>query len=229
MAGFLYYVPKERNPTRAKLEALGFPFHARAGVPGCGCDKGPDGGVGAVFALSLPAGVEPSIGHYPDKQVWENKFGGDIWIGWEREAPPRPPDLQWERTVAGKLVKLLDGNMWTIPAIRNPDNTPAVECVLRPGNNGTIRRDEPAPPYQALWRFIGRMLTLAGTAATPTLEECVPPIASAMSMNYAVSPCELLTLGLLTEVNMFLVFGAIAGIPEEAWGLKSREPMDFTQ
>ncbi len=229
MAGFLYYIPKERNPTREKLEALGFPFHAQAGVPGCGCDKGPDGGMGAVFALSLPAGVEPSIGHYPDKQVWENKFGGDIWIGWEREAPPEPRDVQWEQTVAGKQVKLLDGNIWTVPAIRNVDGTLAVEAVLRPGNNGTIRRDEPAPPYAALWTFVHRMFTQHGTDARPSQEECVNMIASAMSINYAVSPCELLTLGLLTEVNMFLVWGAIAGIPEEVWGVHRREPLDFAK
>jgi hypothetical protein len=227
MAGFLYYIPKERNPTREKLAKLGFPFAEWAAVPGCGCDKGPDGGVGAVFVLSLPVGSQPTVGHYPDTQHWENRFGGDLWVGWEREAPPRPLDLQWERAVQGKPVKLLDGNTWIVPAILNPDQTLAVEAVLRPGNNGTIRRDEPAPQYKSLWTFINRMLNTHGTSVKPTQEECVNGIASAMSMNYAVSPCELLTLGLLTEVNMFLVFGAIAGIPEEAWELKQRAPMDF--
>lgn len=217
MAGFLYYVPKERNPTREKLEALGFPFHAQAGVPGCGCDKGPDGGVGAVFSLGVPAnpaGAEPTTGHYHDKQTWFEGYDSALWLGWGTASPPEPADLQVSRTIVGHSLRLTDGNVWTIPTIRNMDGSPAVEAVLGLGPNGRIGFGGPAPQYTALWGLIHRILDEARGMVKPTLEECLECVSSAMGLNYLVTKWELAALGVFTDANLLRVFGAVADIPE---------------
>lgn len=216
MAGFLYYIPKERNPTREHLATLGFPFAARAGVPGGGCDKGPDSGMGTVFSLgppANPAGDEPKIGHYPDRQTWYEGYDSAVWLGWETDSPPGPADLQVTRTITGRPTQLTDGNTWTLPTIRNMDGSPAVERVLGLGPNGRIGFGGPAPQYTALWGLIHRILDEARGTAQPTLDECLECVSSAMGLNYLVTKWELAALGVFTDANLLRVFGTIADIP----------------
>ena len=215
MAGFLYFIPRNRQPTREYLAAIGFPFAACAAVPGAGTDQGPDGTAGAIFTLGPPehpTGKEPVLGK--GEKEWLPAYDEQVWLGWCKDDPPHPLDLQRRSTLAGHNMTLTDGHAWIVPTIRTMDGRPAVESVLTLGPDGQCRFDRPAPAYAGLWAMIHRIWQQAqGQLPPPTAEECFECVASAMALNYRVSKWELAALGVFTDANLLRVFGAIADIP----------------
>jgi len=95
--------------------------------------KGPGGQSGVLLCVFPPDGAAPKrLGFYPDFQEWLPAIAGKLWIGLDREEPPRPRDLV--RTGGGRDVDGVpkpphpgrplamgpQGEQWTVPVIRRP-------------------------------------------------------------------------------------------------------------
>lgn len=91
---------------------------------------GPGGNVGIVLNWGTPR-----PGYFPESQEWHELPGG-VWIGWEREHPPTPDDLDRapDRTVQGAPTRLGDGREWVVPNVVN------IPCAFGLGPGGTVSR-----------------------------------------------------------------------------------------
>lgn len=125
MAGYLLFIPGHRGHDSKVLDSLG-----AADLVDRGCAPllqtehvGPTGkgGTLACWDHGGHPDLDPVRLYDPDAQTWRpapargELAEGRYWIGWETARPPRPVDLERDKTLQGRTVELADGNQWLIP------------------------------------------------------------------------------------------------------------------
>lgn len=226
MAGFLYYLPGQRPPSRERLSSVGFP-HAHEAAAHTE-SPGPDGGRGYVFALkptSVPGSRQPEPIFDPQsvnaeatepKQVWHKCADGAWWLGWNLDDQPRPVDLARTKSLVGVDMLLTDGATWRIPQMRAYDGLPRVSCVLDITPDGKIVANEPAPQYRRLWDAMVTALEKAGRAENIfDNEQTINLVCDVVAWNYRVTIWELMKLGVLELANFGKMFQVVAGLRDE--------------
>lgn len=64
------------------------------------------------------------MGYYPDEQTWHPVGdGSQLWVGIDTDRKPTPAELKRRLVHSGYQLELADGNQYTIPVIRRPDNS----------------------------------------------------------------------------------------------------------
>lgn len=222
MAGFLYFLPTTKKQIeRTDLVKIDFPFYDNALLPGRHVERdGPGHEVGSVFQLTgqtNPRAESPTpIGYYPDDQEWA--CAGKYWIGWRKDAPPTPIDLERRMNVSGHPVKLLDGIEWLVPAVRqvNGLNTlPQVWGLDSEGNNCTVT----SPEHELLWDkacmlfdfYTGNEESVKGMELT--YDDSLTIAAQALAVNYLLGEKEIRARKMCGNEELQMLGKAIVDLP----------------
>lgn len=202
MAGFLYYLPGEKQqPSLEKLSEKGIgyafdtpPFHMPLQGNGPGGNR-----VGVLVGCQDRMG-EHSIRYLPNEQEWIELPAG-VWLGWYRNAKPTPADLARDQQLPGYDLTMADGNQWTIPLVRNVDDCGEPVCMLP----AVLVRDKhsrslvPGPPierYRYLWDATEWAWTAMVSEEDIAEEKAEEAVGMLYGANYYVGVEELLALGL---------------------------------
>lgn len=129
MASFLYFFPQTRINTVKDIHAK----HGLADVlNGASLDvrkvlnNGCGGLDGTVVSAHTVHGKQPITQYSTDTQVWSPVVDADDkvlhWIGYEKEHPPTPQDLERAETVSGCAVQI-KGQEWIVPVVHAPLST----------------------------------------------------------------------------------------------------------
>jgi hypothetical protein len=229
----LYFVPGD-EPTRDQLREIGFDHAEFAELPGCGCKSGPNGEQGYVFGLRKgphAAAQQLSPSYYVDKQVWRETHGGKMWLGWDKDRPPTPEDLQRDAALKtgppgdsqnvaagfGRAVRLNDCHDWIMPAVGVAIEHTRLPVVYGGDKNGALVAIAVEEPFGRLWAFVQRFFQ----ATVPTWDQekftpddIVDLITLGLALNYRISRWEVLALGFLSPQAMQRALCALEDLPE---------------
>lgn len=212
MSGFLYFKPGQPsvNAEKAKDWGLGYAFTTRA----CGgqCQgQTPSGGAGIVFADKQRMGESPIKMDMPN-QVWGKIPQSDVWVGYWKDAPPTPEDLEREHQLPGYFVPLADGRRWLMPTVRRFDRsqtafTSALPCYMEVDADGKWSEGRVLGIHAHLWDLttpyadeLFRANTEDGFVAREfTKQELCDAVAVLLQTNYAVGVAELSLMRALTN------------------------------
>ncbi|MCP4571475.1 MAG: hypothetical protein GY838_03920 [bacterium] len=170
----LYYLPgvtrkqlaPDGNLSRSMLEARGL-AETFADVVGINVDcvvsdvtgTGPDGSSGCVLCYQTPAPADElpeKTGFAPEAQTW-HKATDQLWIGLTNDSPPTPEDMRREKQSSGYPWTMGDGNAWTVPILRRPDESTELPTAMILRDDGTI--DQPVKAaYRKLWEDAGQVV-----------------------------------------------------------------------
>lgn len=119
MAGFLYFASGITSPVNDELIdrlELRYAFE-RSPAHGPLNGRTPSGVDGTIFADE--ARLKPQeLAYRPDDQAWRKRPGDDcVWVGYWKDAPPTPGDLERAKQLSGESVEFADGNAWRIPRL----------------------------------------------------------------------------------------------------------------
>lgn len=122
MAGFLYYKPGMRKNDQVTLAevnnwGLSYAFDSAPLSRDVKATREMGGQNGFVFADKSRMGGK-TIALYPDEQQWRKIPGSECQVGCYLDDRPGPGDLERKLTIRGYPLEFLDGNDWTIPLIR---------------------------------------------------------------------------------------------------------------
>ena len=228
MAGFLYYLPKRRGALDGDLAELGL-LDVLACPRAFGeAPKGPDDGAGCMIARSPASrGTVPELAYRPEDQEWRECGGGKWWLGWYRQSPPRPMDLERSRSeLMGYRVKLGDGDSWLVPVARSfPEGCPLPKSLVL-GSDGESVTEQLLGEYvefskraERLWGWFCADNGLAELAPgdhgeRPDYAWRLGTVAMALGLVYHVSRWEVGMTGLVTSDNIREVERAIFDWPE---------------
>ena len=258
MFGFLYYLPLAKD-TVVQDGRLAAGVLANAGLSDvlldvsavpkecvvAECRSGPDGKAGCVL-IPVPVHRElpGKLGYDPDSQVWRPSGSGPstldsgLFLGWYRDAVPRPADLERTQQIAGWEIRDAYGDTWSIPVARGVNN--------RRGNFPFAVRwgDEGKPycgvsgRYQQFWADSARLWDLVAAHAQPahgglaiigegfTDEDdqfLIDMVHRALQVNYRVDAWALAAYdqvrpGWLTQVTASLIANAVVDMHgKRAW------------
>lgn len=215
---FLYYVP---NIDGAKLsrewlrksplcEVLRDCWERNTGwslVNMCDCNNGPDGLRGVVFSFGS---ADQQVTKYdPAHQRWVDC--GTHWLGIDERFPPHPSSLQRRRIIPGEEHELNDGNVWILPIVSQPSDTPNLRPwrVALPTIETLASLKSGAPKfvehYQAIWDLTAKIINwqLLGLPVAETPAESVLFLYEAactlLGLNYRIGPHEADMLELFQE------------------------------
>lgn len=199
MSGFLYYTSTKAKPS----DTLGYAFDGGKGTSR-GCTNGPDGKSGNVYAPPYQwDGAEHRIGYFADKQTWMQE--GDWWVGRYNE-PCELSAIEREKQLAGKHVKLGDGQRWHVPIARSFDHAGQHVHIPRTFTraNGEWVYGACSPAYQRLWtateEHLNKLYESAGNGKLEVLiEDALEISVIALQANYCVAEAEVALLGLLND------------------------------
>lgn len=117
MAHYLVYVPDqhvqasgEHDPPMHPLEYVGLPDHVASAFQ-VGIASGPDGQAGSLFGWHAPTAAF-RLQHTPDKQDWipavphHDQPAARYWLGFWKDSPPTPVDLQKPKMLPGIELEL---------------------------------------------------------------------------------------------------------------------------
>ncbi len=227
MSAFLYFVPEDPEKPNAE------PAQPDAGElewPGCPATgtlpSGSRGNVCRLRGTLAPGGTSPMLGYYPGKQEWAAIQGSKLWLGWERDHPPTPADLQRETMYPGHVVTMADGQEWTVPIVQTIIGDAALPTIYGIDANGALLKNKVLPAFERLWDLTRRLYAaIENFDVTKITEpESVELLCSALALNYRVARWEVLNLGLLTVENKQRVFGAMIDFPQAALLPETPEP-----
>ncbi len=198
-------------PTPTILSALGFTFAKDCELPGRACDRGPNGAPGHCFKLRGSAGV---VGHYQNTQTWKLAYGGELWIGWETGKPPGPVELARDDQHPGYDLLLRDGNMWTMPTIRQIGGVSLLPRVH--GLNGDGKRERViAPEHARLWALTEKAWAafVGGEDGALNDDELYEFVYGALGLNYKIGAEEASALSLFSDADLIKAAKAAVDIP----------------
>lgn len=114
--------------------------------------RGPGGLPGCLICYQTPKGDVPRRWCYmPKEQTWTPVGDGSLlWIGVDSAEPPTPEEMARKKQYDGYSVLLGDGNRWSVPVVRAPDDTTSLprDMVW----DATGRLIEPIKPlYESYW------------------------------------------------------------------------------
>lgn len=197
MASFKYYFPGvapeqlqgairddflARRNLLSQLGGLTVPQDASANQ----LHKGPDDGQGMLLIPKSPIDPDQSLIYQPKRQGWLKSTAGEVWIGWELEAPPSPADLLRPQTLEGHQISDAAGQSWQIPIARAEQ----LEYGFLPTVFTFDAAGEPVrhlvPTHRELWERAGELWdyyahTFALAAAEQGEEVAVPEAREAWS------------------------------------------------
>lgn len=116
MAGFLYFVEGEpRNAIDIIADhGLGHALESTCVLSPITLGATPSGNAGCI--LDDPKRHESSPCYRVDQQTWQRL--GDLWVGYWKDDPPKPSDLERASLIPGYEIELGDGNLWRVPLAR---------------------------------------------------------------------------------------------------------------
>lgn len=229
--GFLYFLPGGPAVTRKRVEdaGLGYLFDGRRG-PGpshVGLEPGPGGKPGCAFSVAgrsgrggpLPSRASETKPGEDGKRepvvAWSPIHGTEAWIGVLEDALPGPADLARAEAIEGHQVELGDGASWLVPVVRRLRGDPGLPCALvfdgHDWNRGDVK-----PAFRALWAAACRIWAVfqgARVGEPVTLTEEATTAATAIAVNYRVSPVEVGALGLLDTGSHVELLKAVVDWP----------------
>lgn len=249
MAGLLYYFP--RATVAAVREGDRF---RREFLAGHGLDQslggvrsidrefslmeftaaGPGDAPGAMLTPVIPEAPPPRIGFYPAVQTWTKVAAEpELWIGLDRDYPPRPDDLARPRVFPGHPVVLADGQTYQVPVIRSPlGGRSSLPRQLYHDPAGVLIL-QVRPEHEVLWAASGRVWDAffePDSAGTMTYSEILGHTLAFLGLNYRYGPREQSALRLVDTDNWREVMKAAVDWPaveaeqkktEEAAGMSS--------
>lgn len=222
MSGFLYFAEmKSSSNDSVNSKGLGdrLPHFAVQRI-----EESPSGKYGILLTYSSNKKDyqgEDITAYIPNEQVWE-EFDS-YWIGYWKDKPPTPADLERDELVNGHKVRLQDGNEWIVPVVRSFPEGTALPSSLKIGKDGTLVT-QVLPKYVSL---CDRANTLyewyhgAPDDTEDTIKEKVrltdldilKLVYEALALNYRVTERELGLLNLITTYNIGDVLRSIIDWP----------------
>lgn len=208
MAGFLYYISGISTVNRKKMIEYGL-AHAleEAGEPlFASISPGPDKGAGVVFSVGSSKGAQATP-NMASSFTWTKSPDAEHWIGYDKNSPPCPKDLERKEVIEGYQIKLADGNKWHIPIARKIDGDTSFPRILKQTKEGW----EPQAvisKYRSLFDEACRVwdqyantmdnLDVGDESDEPLTITVVCDLSvKALSCNYRISPFEVSVLELL--------------------------------
>lgn len=239
---FLYYLPGVKNSAAVEMvllkeKGLGCIFDASnsAFTPRDTRD-GPDG-LGGMIVSYAPAKL---VGYFKDTQIWQKIHGIDAWVGYWKDDPPKPLDIQRESGVDGYYVELGDGNDWLSPVARLADGVSDVPCshTLKAGK---WVRGGPLQKHRKLWAAacefwdivepeIENYFKTGQDSFTIDFDREHILALTALAANYRIQRTEAAILGLFDDQNVGVILRTLIDWPGvQALMLKKKEAALETQ
>lgn len=164
MSGFLYFKPQhQQNVTLDDVKAWGLSYAFESKPVTCPCHMNtPSGGAGVVFGEQSRHG-DGRVKMNLDAQEWrkmKRPGGPDVFLGYWKDAPPKPLDLARKNQLGGYLVSLADDTKWLCPVVRYFDESSAelrtnLPSYLDVDENGELVPGQVLPLYSHLWDLTG--------------------------------------------------------------------------
>ena len=225
---YLLYFPGHTGITNEHLARAGLADLARDRAPEWfePAGRGPDGGRGVYCTWrNGDAATDPPL-DFHDGQQWQPVEGASYWIGFDRERPPRPEDLERKAPIAGYGVTLLDNRTWCVPS---------VSCLgqvarLKGGRWITEVKPELAAFAERCGQYAGPIFAAAdqldllqrlapGKAPAEiktdfTFDETVAFAVEALALNYRLNAAVADRLAIFDEENLGLIVKAAIDLPK---------------
>lgn len=245
---FVYFIPGASAAPGEVLEGLGLAAILGRHVEAGPTDRGPDGGRGCLIFAG--EGPRARLAAEAGRMRWIPARGGGgavaYWIGYDRGEPPTPADLQRERILPGRALRLGDGNEWIVPMARQYDTeveqfVPAVPMRLTVDDDGRDAAQVVAGYAElwdgamAAWNECVRAVAEAAGEERAELAELEPmPLAeaericaAAIRTNYRAGRLEARALGLFdtaTITAMLRTISDLDGFEEAAKNRRAPSP-----
>lgn len=202
MAGFLYYLPNEKQqPSKERLAELNLGHIWADKLTAMPIQHGGPGECRSGLLVGDPKRMgEYAVRWMPGEQEWLETPDG-WWLGWYRDAKPGPGDLAREQQLAGYDLTMGDGNVWTLPLVRNVSDAGDPVCMLP----AVLVRDKvtrglvPGPPierYRYLWEATEAPWLAMVTESELDEADAEKAVAEIYGANYVTGAEELVALGL---------------------------------
>ena len=230
MAGFLYFLPRQKGVTADDLRRVGLgpvldgASFSVAEVIG----KGPSGGPGALVTPTPvhPGGREAVAAFQPAEQAWAD--AGKFHVGFWLAKPPAPPDVVRPRVLDGYLVELQGGEQWAVPVARHHARGCALDTSVYLGPDGGLLEGDVLAEFAGLAAHGDRVwdsfraeqgLLDEGEEPPPEIEkaEAFRIAVEALAFNYRIGLAEASLLGMrgrfLTKVGVQAVLRCLFDLP----------------
>jgi hypothetical protein len=219
MSVFLYFFPGSKTVTRedvAKTFAADALRDAVASNRRFGelCvlntiqHSGP-GGLNGTLLVCLPGGmaIEGFLPDYmPALQEWRQV--GGAWLGWYRDNPPTPENLQRKTMIDGHQVELGDERTWMAPIVRKIGGANQLPHAWGCNPAGQMVR-RLMEEYRDYWQLACDVWEVFTATRDCLMSDAWGYAVRALSINYRLGPHEIDALQLLNDENYHDVFKAI--------------------
>jgi hypothetical protein len=229
---FYYWLPNQSRVIKLpELLEAGLGYAVEDKFTARGNDSGPDGNQGVVVCHG--DNRDGRLGYWPDKQVWKQIPGQDIWLGHYLEQRPKPKDLARAEQISGYWVRFDDGHQWLAPMARRwtelddrlfwDYNLPRRYSL---NDNAEWVPGDVKPKYERLWtlamQYDDQLFDAVASAEEEpdgTLRFDFPEINTlavmALQVNYRVGASELDMLGVYDESSRQLILDAL--LDNQTW------------
>lgn len=228
MSQFLYFLPARQTPVFHNdplLESLGLSTVLGDKVGSVKVARGPNDQGGYLVYRDIPADKLDDRVKHPhrvakEEQTWVEWAG--YWVGFWKEAPPSPEELERGKSLASHPVELADGNEWKAPICRRITGESGLPTVIFQDKDGALvyEVDDEYKFFQEAAEREYRQLMSAwgvspqGEGDEPFTDQELFDIAvGLLGLNYRIGKAELAAMKLLTKQGMFNVVKAMIDFP----------------
>lgn len=196
MASFLYFAELATDPTLDTVRELGLGYAICQPPMARECQgHTPSGNRGRVFGDSKRLGDRMPACDLK-AQVWRKIPGKNVWVGYWKDAKPKPADLARKDMLPGYPIKMADGNEWQVPVVRSFDEASAKPVSVLPtlyglDDSGQLTRGEIQEAHRWLWDLTDSAWDAMVTEASVKEQDMLPIAAKLIGANYAVDVVEL--------------------------------------
>lgn len=207
----IYFVPHAQTLNDQVIASHGLAPLLKPGRRNRSTTRGP-GNQPGLFILDDHYNAD-LVRYEPENQRWTKRYGFDSFVGtWNQLPPTNPTDLQRADALPGVPVTLLDGQVWTIPLVREyhtddalKARTPLPRILQQDPDNGRLVEGAVVPQYSTLWerslavtQMIFDQIT-KGTSAEIDDALAEQLVLDLLSTNYQVDASVVTHLQLLTQ------------------------------
>jgi len=157
--------------------------------------------------------VPPRFGYFADQQTWHAVDDGSLlWIGLDKDHPPKPEDMQRAKVFRGYEMELGDGNTWQIPLIRRPTDLSTALPQTQYIERGKLVQSLKAA-YRTYWEHSEEVADgfLAGKEFTVVRAHELA--IEALSLNYRFGHNEQRLLGIVDSENYIALLSFTIDLP----------------
>jgi hypothetical protein len=215
MSGFLYFRAKHtRTVAPQDLKSWGLSYAFEAGVQSCVCQNNtPTKSSGIVFGEVARHG-DGRVKMDMEAQEWRKMSRPgqeDVYIGYWKDAPPRPADLARKNQLGGYTVPLADGHKWLCPLVRYFDEGAGelktnLPSYLEVDDAGELVPGQVIPLYAHLWEltapFVEQMLSDTEEGPEVSRSEINKAAQALLQTNYVIGANEIAHGHFLTTEQM---------------------------